>query len=217
MSLTLYYHPLSSFCWKALIGLYENDIRFDPVIVNLGDPDSRAAFTAIWPAAKFPVLVDTTRGDAVVPEATVILEYLDAFRPGEVRFVPAKPEAAWRTRLADRVCDLHLHVHMQRIVADRLRGAADKDPFGVAEARAALVKGYGLIEDLLADADWLSAGRFGLADCAAFPALYYGDKIEPIGEQFGQTRAYLKRLGGRQSVLRVLDEAEPYFQYFPAA
>ena len=25
MSLTLHYHPLSSFCWKALIALYEND------------------------------------------------------------------------------------------------------------------------------------------------------------------------------------------------
>lgn len=215
MSLTLYYHPLSSYCWKALIGLYENEIPFDPVLVNLGDPDSRAAFLAVWPAGKFPVLVDSNRDDAVVPEATVILEYLDAFHGGAVRFVPSKPEGAWRTRLADRVCDLHLHVHMQRIVADRLRSAVDKDPVGVAEARASLIKGYGLIETLLADADWLSAGRFGLADCAAFPALYYGDKVEPIGEEFVQTRDYLKRLGSRTSVLRVLDEAEPYFQYFP--
>jgi glutathione S-transferase len=28
MSLTLYYHPLSSFCWKVLIALYENDTPF---------------------------------------------------------------------------------------------------------------------------------------------------------------------------------------------
>ena len=27
MSLTLDYHPLASYCWKALIALYENDIR----------------------------------------------------------------------------------------------------------------------------------------------------------------------------------------------
>jgi glutathione S-transferase len=26
MSLTLHYHPLSSFCWKVLIALHENDI-----------------------------------------------------------------------------------------------------------------------------------------------------------------------------------------------
>lgn len=35
MSLTLHYHPLSSFCWKALIALYENDI---PVQAEPGRP-----------------------------------------------------------------------------------------------------------------------------------------------------------------------------------
>ena len=30
MSLKLYFHPLSSFCWKALIALYENDTPFTP-------------------------------------------------------------------------------------------------------------------------------------------------------------------------------------------
>ncbi len=29
MSLTLHYHPLSSFCWKALVGLYELGIPFE--------------------------------------------------------------------------------------------------------------------------------------------------------------------------------------------
>jgi hypothetical protein len=28
MALTLYFHPLSSFCQKALIALYENDTAF---------------------------------------------------------------------------------------------------------------------------------------------------------------------------------------------
>ena len=30
MSLKLYFHPLSSFCWKVLIALYENDTPFTP-------------------------------------------------------------------------------------------------------------------------------------------------------------------------------------------
>ena len=30
MSLTLHFHPLASFCWKALIALYENDTPFTP-------------------------------------------------------------------------------------------------------------------------------------------------------------------------------------------
>ena len=56
MSLTLHFHPLSSFCHKVLIALYENDIPFEPRIVNLGDPTDAAAFKALWPCGQFPVL-----------------------------------------------------------------------------------------------------------------------------------------------------------------
>jgi glutathione S-transferase len=44
MALTLYMHPLSSYCHKALIALYENAIDFTPQVVNLGDPAERDNF-----------------------------------------------------------------------------------------------------------------------------------------------------------------------------
>jgi glutathione S-transferase len=47
MSLILYYHPLSSFCWKALVALYDAEVVFEPRIVDLGDETSRAAFLAV--------------------------------------------------------------------------------------------------------------------------------------------------------------------------
>lgn len=37
MSLTLYFHPLSSFCHKALIALYELDIEFEKRVIDLGN------------------------------------------------------------------------------------------------------------------------------------------------------------------------------------
>ena len=49
MALKLYYHPLSSFCWKALIALYENDTPFEPVLVDLMNPVERDKFLKIWP------------------------------------------------------------------------------------------------------------------------------------------------------------------------
>ena len=49
MSLTLYFHPLSSFCQKALIALYENDTPFTPHIVDLGDEAQRASLVKLWP------------------------------------------------------------------------------------------------------------------------------------------------------------------------
>ncbi|TGT58160.1 glutathione S-transferase family protein, partial [Mesorhizobium sp. M2E.F.Ca.ET.166.01.1.1] len=56
MSLTLHFHPLASFCWKPLIVLYENDTPFAPVIVDLGDEQSRAAFLEVSPTGKMPAL-----------------------------------------------------------------------------------------------------------------------------------------------------------------
>ena len=62
MSLTLHYHPLSSFCHKALIALYENEVPFIPQLVDLGDATQRAEFRRLWPIGKFPVLRDEGRG-----------------------------------------------------------------------------------------------------------------------------------------------------------
>src|SRR5829696_5007659 len=88
MSLTLYFHPLSSFCQKVLIALYENDTPFEPHIVDLGDDASRAAFLRVWPIGKFPVLRDDAR-NRTIPESTIIIEYLAEHCPGHTELVPA--------------------------------------------------------------------------------------------------------------------------------
>ena len=71
MSLTLHYHPLSSFCMKALVALYENGTAFKPLLVNLGEKDSREAFLKVWAIGKFPVLQDDARNE-IVPELSLI-------------------------------------------------------------------------------------------------------------------------------------------------
>src|SRR4051794_24480571 len=97
MSLTLYYHPLSSYCWKALIALYEAEVAFTPRVVNLGDPADRAAFQAVWPLAKFPALHDELRGQTV-PESTIIIDYLAQYYPAAAALVPADPDLARQAR-----------------------------------------------------------------------------------------------------------------------
>src|SRR3981189_1309949 len=74
MSLHLYFHPLASFCHKALIALYENDTPFTPNIVDLSNESERAALLKLWPIGKFPVLRDDARHQTI-PESTVIVEY----------------------------------------------------------------------------------------------------------------------------------------------
>lgn len=215
MSLTLHMHPLSSYCWKVLIALYENDTPFEGQLVDLGDPLVVAAFKALWPTTKMPLLLDAAH-DRTVPESSIIIEYLQSAYPGPVRFIPADPEAALRTRLMDRLFDLYVMAPMQAIVADRIRPDGAKDPYGVAQAQAQLAMAYGLLETELAGRTWAAGESFSLADCAAAPALFYADKVAPLTAAHPTVRAYLDRLVARPSFARVLREAEPYFAMFPA-
>jgi glutathione S-transferase len=214
MSLRFYFHPLASFCWKPLIALYENGTPFEPIIVDLMDEKSAAAFRAVWPMGKFPVLRDEAR-DCTVAESTTVVEYVDDNFPGATRFVPEDPDDAWRTRMWDRIFDNYVHLPMQKIVLDRLRPEDRRDPFGVEQARTELREIYSLIERDLGTKTWMTGEAFTLADCAAAPALFYADTVEPIGAGQGNLSAYLDRLMVRPSFARVLEEAEPFFKMFP--
>jgi glutathione S-transferase len=212
MSLTLYYHPLSSFCHKALIALYENDVEFEKRVINFGDPTDKAELQAIWPICKFPVLRDHGR-KRDVPETTIIIEYLDHFYAGEHKLIPSDWDDALDARLWDRFCDNYLQLPMQHIVADRMRGSKGD----VTQARATLTVAYGMLERRLASKIWLSGKSFGLADCAAAPGLFYAGMVHPIPDALGHVHAYFDRLTQRPSFKRVLDEAKPYFAMFPFA
>jgi glutathione S-transferase len=214
MSLTLHFHPLSSFCQKVLIALYENGTPFTPHLVNLGDPAAHAELLKLWPIGKFPVLVDGAR-DRIVPETTIIIEYLDQTFPGPTRFIPTDPDVARAVRFADRFYDLHVMDPMQKIVADWLRPAASKDPLGVEQARARLATAYEVIERDMATRRWAAGDSFSMADCAAAPALFYADKIAPFGDTHRNIAAYFARLTERSSYARVLAEAQPYMHLFP--
>lgn len=212
--LTLHSHPFASFCQKVLIALYENAIPFTPQLVDFGDPDSAAAFRALWPIAKMPVLHDTTRGQTV-PESSIIIEYLDQHYPGRTRFLPDNADLARQVRLKDRVFDLYVHEPMQKIVIDRIRPAGKSDPYGVEQARAQLQSAYDMIDSDMAIKTWARGDTFTLADCAASPALFYANEVQPFGESHKNIAAYFDRLMARPSFARVIEEAQPYFAMFP--
>jgi glutathione S-transferase len=178
MPLTLYFHPLSSYCHKVLIALYDTGVPFTPRMTNLGDPADRAALTALWPMSKFPVLVDAARS-RTVPESSIVIEYLAQHFPAAAPLLPPDADARLQVRLWDRVCDQYVMTPMQKIVADRLRADGERDARGVADARALLRQAYEMLERQLAGRTWLASDGFSLADCAAWPALFYATILEP--------------------------------------
>jgi len=214
MALTLYLHPLASFCHKVLIALYENEIDFRAETVDLGDPGSAAALLEKWPVGRIPVLYDNTR-DRTVPETSIIIEYFQQHYPGPVRLLPEDQNAGLEARLWDRFFDLYVSVPMQKIVTDRIRPDSGNDPIGVADARKTLDAAYAMIDAQVADGPWSIGDQFTIADCAAASGLFFASIVHPFGEPHVHLHRYFERLLERRSVRRTLAEARPYFSMFP--
>lgn len=214
MSLTLHLHPLATFCMKVLVAFYENGAPFSTRLVDLGDAASAAAFKALWPIGKMPVLRDEAR-DRTIPESSIIIEYLEHHYPGGTGLLPADPELALQTRLQDRFYDLHVQEPMQKIVGDRIRADGQHDPHGVALARARLETACRMIDQDMKTRRWAMGEAFTMADCAAAPALFYADKLAPLAEGYPSAAKYLDRLRERPSFARALAGAQPYLDLFP--
>jgi len=214
MSLILYAHPLSSYCWKVLIALYENETPFSFRQLDFDNEEVGREFAALWPIAKMPILVDHGR---TVVESSVIIEYLGLHHRGPIGFVPhhADPDPALKVREMDRVFDNYVMTPMQNVVFDRIRPADSRDPYGVAASRALLDKAYDWLEGELTGRFWAAGEDFSLADCSAAPALHYAEKVHPFRNSHPALAAYLDRLAARPSFARVLKEAEPFAHMFP--
>lgn len=141
----LYAHPFSSYCQKVLVALYENDTPFEYRMVE--EPGAMEELAALWPMKRFPVLVDAGR---TVIEATSIIEHLHLHHPGPVRLIPADAKAAVEVRMLDRFFDNYVSTPQQKVVFDRLRPEAARDPHGVAEARAMLDTAYAWLDKAIA-------------------------------------------------------------------
>jgi glutathione S-transferase len=212
-TLTVYMHPLSSYCWKVLIALDEAQTPFSIQMIE-GHPSANETFRSLWPIAKMPLLRDSAR-DRVLPEATIIIEYLHQHCPGAACLIPADPDAQVEVRLWDRLFDLYVHTPVQKQVGDRLRPPEQKDPAGVADARATLDTAYGLLDERMRSREWAAGSAFTMADCAAFPPLFYGAAVQPYASRYPALARYFERLLTRPSVQRAIDGARPYFHFFP--
>lgn len=213
-ALTLYYHPLSSYCHKVLIALEVLGIDADRRLLNLGDASERAAHLARWPTGKMPLLLDQGRP---VPESSIIIEHLQRHHAQAGRvLIPPDADAALEVRLWDRLFDQYVMTPMQALTADLLRPPADRDARGVAQAREQLLASYAFIDRHLEGRTWACGDVFTLADCAAAPALFYAVTHVPLPAQQVHLAAFLERLMTHPPVAAVIDQARPWFRFYPA-
>ena len=212
MTLELYAHPFSSYCQKALIALYENEVPFTYVMLSQENPGAIEELEARWPVKRFPMLIDDGRS---IHEATIIIEYLNAYYPGPVRLVPEDAKRAVEVRFMDRFFDNYISTPQQKVVFDAMRKPEERDLKGVSDARDMLDKAYGWLDKHMTGREWAAGEGFSLADCAAAPFLFFADWTHEIAERFENVRAYRARLNRRPSFARAIEEARPYRAYFP--
>jgi glutathione S-transferase len=160
------------------------------------------------------VLRDEAR-DRVIPESSIIIEYLAQHYPGRARLVPEDADVARQMRMRDRFYDLYVSEPMQKIVGDRRRPPGQRDPYGVEQAKSRLQTAYGMIDEDMAAKTWAMGDAFSMADCAAAPALFYANLVMPFGDTHKNIAAYFGRLMERPSFARAVEEAKPYFHLFP--
>jgi glutathione S-transferase len=155
-----------------MLPLALNGTPYKSVIVDFSDEGEAAEHLARWPIGRIPLLRDEAR-DVTLGETSIIIEYLDHHYPGLHRMIPAGFDAALEVRLWDRFFDLYVSTPMQKIVIDRIKPEGNKDAAGVTEARALLQTAYGMLDARMQTREWAAGGAFSLADCSAFPALFY--------------------------------------------
>lgn len=208
----LYYAPLSTYCMKALMALYEKDVPFEPEFVNPMDDGSWTAYRCIWSIGKIPLLelADGRR----LPEATIIAEYVDRMSATGPKLVPDDPDAALEVRLQDRLMDHYLNDQVATLLFENMK--PEPDPAVLQKAGDRLDAMYGVMADNLERRQWLAGDDFSLADCAAAPALFYAPHVRPFGGYPAIVR-YWSKLSARPSFERVAAEARPMAERFLAA
>jgi glutathione S-transferase len=150
-----------------------------------------------------------------VVESSIIIEHLDLYHAGAVRFLPDDRDAALEVRFMDRFFDNYVMTPMQKPVFEALRTDGTRKDEAMEEARQALDTAYGYLEERLSGRTWAAGESFTMADCAAAPSLFYADWVHPIDDRFPRVRDYRASLLARPSFGRAVEEGRPYRGYFP--
>lgn len=198
----LYYAPASSYSQRVLIALYEKQLNFTAIPVNLFDPQSREEYMQINFFAKIPTLVTET-GNALF-EANIIIEYLDQRFPNTSRLIPVDTEQALEVRMLERMIDVYINQGREALFADSQRPVEERGKKEVVKAKRLLETALKLFDEKLANRTWLGGEEFSLADCAAAPTLAYLRMVYDY-KHFENITNYVRRLESRPSVMEVFN------------
>jgi len=203
----LYYSPLSVYSAKPRIAMFEKAIAHETRLVNWTPATGwikPEELPRLNPKAQIPVLVD---GEAVVPDSTIILEYLEERVPKTPLFPTGAAERA-RCRLLEDLGDTLLASNLGVLVREVLLkpDPSTRDSDAVAQTKAELARQYQRLEHELNKRDYL-CGEFSVADISCFSPINIASLMEGApSAEFGNLVNWLARMTKRPGVARYLAE-----------
>ncbi len=195
-----YYAPASSYSQRVLIALYEKNIPFTPIEVDLFNPEARANYMQINPFTKIPSL--ETNDGQILFESCIIIEYLDLYKQQEPRLIPKEPKLALEVRRFERIVDIYINHGRQILFKDSQRPIELRGDEEVIKAKQSLETACAYLNEQLQNRTWLAGEEFSLADCAAAPTLAYL-RMNYSYNHLPRLVDYVKRLEARPSVAQV--------------
>ncbi len=205
----LYQFPVSTYSQKVLIALAEKGIECETEEIMLFDEAQRTAYREVYPLGKIPLLV--LDDGHMIPESSIIVEYLDTHFDGGTGLIPADPDESRKVRFRDRMLDLYVNEPVTTLVFQSWKPEAERDAERIERARETLAVMYRYIDGELADKTWMHGDAFTLADCAAAPPLFYAREVAPFDDH-PNVVAYFERLCARPSYAGVVAAAAPYLE-----
>ncbi len=203
----LYYSPLSVYSAKPRIAMFEKAIEHETRLVNWTPATGwikPEELTRLNPKAQIPVLVD---GEAVIPDSTIILEYLEERAPRTALFPSGAAERA-RCRILEDLGDTLLAPNLGVLVREVLLkpDPSTRDRDAVAQTKAELARQYQRLDRELGKREYL-CGEFSVADISCFSPINIASLIEGApSPEYGNLASWLTRMQSRPSVARFLAE-----------
>ncbi|MCE9852174.1 glutathione S-transferase family protein [Shewanella chilikensis] len=167
----LYYHPLSRYSQKVLLALYEKQANFFPRVTDLQDPLERQHYLHFYPSGKLPLLV--CQNGSLLPESSIIIEYLDNKMDAGTRLLPKEPELNLQVRLYDRIADNDLNNSLYQLEQQYSLPEEQQLSLVQRQIENRLRLCLRALDLRLVEHHWLCGDGFTLADCALIPCLGY--------------------------------------------
>ncbi len=172
----LYVTPASPRARKTLAVAHHLQLPFEQIYVDLLKGDQKKPeFLKLNPNGRIPVLVD---GDFVLWESNAIIQYLADQKPGELLPTDARGRADvarwlfWDIANWDSAAATLLYENLVK----QLLGAGDPDPVKVKEGEERFRQYAAILDQHLADREWVLGSQLTIADFALAAPLSYAER-----------------------------------------